>query len=85
MPNIRGNKISASGVSSKWVKSNEHREEKKKERVKVDDYNGQYICLKQFPPKTILYNKRSEKVNPSGVVCIFVCFDPLKISRNRIF
>ena len=43
-----GNKISASGVSPKWVKSNERRE--KEEREKVSDYNGQYITpeLKSF-------------------------------------
>ena len=44
MPKYCGNKFSASGVSPKWVKSNERRK-KKEERAKVDDINdinGQY-------------------------------------------
>ena len=36
-------KISAMGVSPEWVKSNECREKKKRERAKVNDYNGQYL------------------------------------------
>ena len=39
MPKYGGNKISASGVSSKWVKSNRHK--RKKERKKVGNNKGQ--------------------------------------------
>ena len=38
--------ISASGVSLKWVKSNERRRERER-RAKVSVNNGQYICLNQ--------------------------------------
>ena len=42
-----GNKISASEVCLKWVKSNRHRKKKRETREerekKVSDYNGQYL------------------------------------------
>ena len=42
-PKYGGNKISASGVSLKWVKSNRRREKKReRKRAKVGDCNGQY-------------------------------------------
>ena len=50
MQNVRENKISASGVSPKWVKRNERRrkkKERKKERAKVSNNIGQYISLDQ--------------------------------------
>ena len=39
--NIGGNRISASGVSPKWVKSKIRK--KRGERAKVNDYNEQYL------------------------------------------
>ena len=39
---MRGNKISASEVSPKWVKSNRHK--RKKERAKVGNNNDQ-LCI----------------------------------------
>ena len=47
---MEGNKIPASGVSPKWVKSNEQEEE---ERAKVSNYNGQYLIPE---PKLGNYN-----------------------------
>ena len=41
MPKYGGNKISALGVSRKWVKS--YGQRKKERRAKVSDYNGQYM------------------------------------------
>ena len=41
MPNIGGNKFSATGVSPKWVKSNRRREkERKREREGLNDGNN---------------------------------------------
>ena len=47
-----GNKISASGVSSKWVKSNRHRKREER-REKFSDYNGQYLS-----PEPKLYQEQ---------------------------
>ena len=44
-----GIKISASGVSPKWVKSNERRKKEERERrAKVGNNNGHYVRLNQL-------------------------------------
>ena len=42
MPKYEWGKTSPLGVSPKWCKSKRHKREKK-ERAKVNDYNGQYL------------------------------------------
>ena len=51
----------SSGVSQKWVKDNERRQ-KREERVKVRDYNAQYICMNQkdYFPLVIVDNTLGE-------------------------
>ena len=41
MPKYEGGRISPSGVSPKWVKSK--RRKRRRNRAKVNDYNGQYL------------------------------------------
>ena len=72
-----GNKISALGVSPKWVKSNERRRRKKKERAKVGVNNGQYNAWTKYA-KT-----KYEKISQGAGGIFFGYFPTFKKFLNK--